>query len=82
MNNDCEFLEMFISLSGVEALLKTKHGYANGGSCFKLSFVAAVRRRSVRRCWLWVCVLLDYARYWTVLREAGSLSSFVVELSN
>ena len=48
MNNDCEFLEMFISLSGVEALLKTKHGYANGGSCFKLSFVAAVRRRSDR----------------------------------
>ena len=29
-----------------------------------------------------VCVLLDYARYWTVLREAASLSSFVVELSN
>ena len=34
------------------------------------------------RCWLLVCVLLDYARYWTVLREAASLSSFVVELSN
>ena len=84
MNNDCEFLEMFISLSGVEALLKTKHGYANGGSCFKLSFVAVVRRRSVRRCWLLlvVCVLLDYARYWTVLREAASLGCFVVELSN